>query len=377
MLKQKVYDIAGTNIENLGSELETKIKEESARHEHAWDRVGNEPGLLIWRIVNFHVQVWPKEHYGSFYSGDSYIVLHSYVEEETTELHFDLHFWLGQTTSQDEAGTAAYKTVELDTFLGDRPVQHREVEGYESPLFLSYFPDGVFVLEGGAESGFFHVIPENYPPRLLRVKGSFKHVHVHQVPLSRDSLNDGDVFILDTGKTVYQFIGQNSKGFEKHKASQIVQHIKDKRHINPPVQIIYIDQDSPTDDDETFWGVLGGKGPITPEAPGSDDLEKKLTDIRLFQLGDRTGNLTFIFVEEGHRKITPEHFHSNEVYLLDKGFIVYVWIGREAPQEEKKCAMRYAQQFVTENHGSLPIPISVVQETTNPRHLRKLIKEGI
>jgi len=45
--------------------------------------------------------------------------------------------------AQDEYGTAAYKTVELDTYLDDKPIQHREVEGYESELFVSYFPAGI------------------------------------------------------------------------------------------------------------------------------------------------------------------------------------------------------------------------------------------
>jgi len=174
---------------------------------------------------------------------------------------------------------------------------------------------------------------------------------------------------------VYQWIGQNSKGFEKHKASQIVQHIKDRRHCE--VNIVVIDQDSPTDDDDTFWGHIGGRGPIAPEQVGSDDLEKKKTDIRLYQLSVRSGNLTFNFVEEGHHKITVDHFHSEEVYLLDKGYVVYVWIGRNASREEKRQAMGYAQKFVTEHHNNLPIPISVVQEEHSPNGARKLIKEGV
>lgn len=33
---------------------------------------------------------------------------------DSEQLSYDLHFWLGEETTQDEAGTAAYKTVELD-----------------------------------------------------------------------------------------------------------------------------------------------------------------------------------------------------------------------------------------------------------------------
>lgn len=33
--------------------------------------------------------------------------------------------------------------TQLDNFLGGDPVQHRQVQGYESPEFMALFPRGV------------------------------------------------------------------------------------------------------------------------------------------------------------------------------------------------------------------------------------------
>ncbi len=49
--------------------------------------------------------------------------------------------------------------MELDDFLGGMAVQHREVEGHESNLFLSYFDAPIVIMEGGIESGFRTVQP--------------------------------------------------------------------------------------------------------------------------------------------------------------------------------------------------------------------------
>jgi hypothetical protein len=92
---------------------------------------------------------------GTFYSGDSYILLNTYKKKpDSPALAWDVHFWLGKFTTQDEAGTAAYKTVELDDLLGGAPVQHREVQGHESDLFLGYFKNQIKILDGGVDSGF-------------------------------------------------------------------------------------------------------------------------------------------------------------------------------------------------------------------------------
>jgi gelsolin len=49
-------------------------------------------------------------------SGDSYILLATTSKGASRE--WAIHFWLGAETTADEAGTAAYKAVELDEALG-------------------------------------------------------------------------------------------------------------------------------------------------------------------------------------------------------------------------------------------------------------------
>ena len=113
---------------NYGSEEHKEMRKEAAQKEKAWEGIGQEKGIQIWRIEKFKVKSWPKDRYGEFYGGDSYIILHT-MENDEGKKSYDVFFWLGAETSQDEAGTAAYKTVELDDYLGDEPVQYREVQG--------------------------------------------------------------------------------------------------------------------------------------------------------------------------------------------------------------------------------------------------------
>lgn len=194
----------------------------------AFQGVGQKPGIDIWRIENFKPVPLLKEFHGKFYSGDSYIVLKT-TALKTGGFHYDIHFWLGKDTSQDEAGTAAIKTVELDAALGGRAVQYRETQEHETELFLSYFKPCIVPMEGGIASGFKKVEVGKVEPRLFIVKGR-RTVRVTQVPFARSSLNHDDVFVLDTESTIFQFNGENSSIQERGKALEVVQYIKDTDH---------------------------------------------------------------------------------------------------------------------------------------------------
>lgn len=85
-------------------------------------------------------------------------------------------FWLLLTYGlmvwfQDEMGTAAVKTVELDAVLGGRAVQHREVQGHESDKFLSYFKPCIIPLEGGVATGFKTPEEDVFETRLYTCRG--------------------------------------------------------------------------------------------------------------------------------------------------------------------------------------------------------------
>lgn len=135
---------------------------------------------------DFGIHRWPKKNYGSFYSGDSYLVLNTYKDKESDKLLYDVHFWLGKDSSQDEIGVAAYKAVELDDLLDDGPVQHREVQGHESALFQSYFK-GIQYMEGGIASGFRQVKPEEYKPRLFQVQHTQKTIQTFKIPINKQT----------------------------------------------------------------------------------------------------------------------------------------------------------------------------------------------
>jgi gelsolin len=64
MLKQKQYNVSDSNIANLGSDLEKKVRENAAQTEAAWKNAGQKVGLEIWRIEKFQVVAWPKDQFG-------------------------------------------------------------------------------------------------------------------------------------------------------------------------------------------------------------------------------------------------------------------------------------------------------------------------
>jgi gelsolin len=350
-----------SNMANYGSKEHREMKKNAAEKEPAWKGAGAEAGVQVWRIEKFKVKHWPKEKYGEFFGGDSYIILHTKLTDEGKK-EYDVFFWLGGETSQDEAGTAAYKTVELDDLLGDEPVQYREVQGNESKKFLDIFPK-MTVMAGGVESGFNHVKPTEYKPRLMHVTGYKQKVQVYEVPLSVDSLNDSDCFVLDNGLTIFQFNGTKCSAWEKRKAAAIVQGLKASRlgKVNNEYVIDGL-QDKGNKLIEDFWNLLGGR-------PKSIKDEEELKEppkvvLSMHHVSDASGKMTIKEVCKG--KLEKSALVSDDAFIIDAGGMLFVWIGSGANKSEKLRAMEFATEYLASQGRPPNVPIARVMEGKEP-----------
>jgi len=342
MLKQQKIDIKDTNMALFGTPLEREIKKHAAEGEPAWKNMKKQTeGIQVWRVEKFKIVEWPKEKYGQFHTGDSYIVLRTYKKED--KYLYDIHFWLGAHTSLDEAGTAAYKTVELDTYLDDLPVQYREVEGAESDKFLALFLSSYKVLPGGVESGFHHVEKEVFEPRLIHIKGKLGKTVARPVQVNINSLNQGDVFILDVGEKLYVFQPSGAGAGEKAAAAKLIADIKGSRgKASGPFTFSYDDSD---DNAKFFWEFLGGKKPIKSAAEGGDDatVDKVKLKKRVLKVSDASGSLK---VEEVNFALAS--LKTEDVFIVDALDHVYVWIGKGATPQERRSGVQIAQSYLND-----------------------------
>jgi len=260
--------------------------------------------------------------------------------------------------------------VELDDFLHQAPVQHLEVCGFESTMFLSYFEKtgGICLLEGGIESGFNHVKPETFTPRLLHLKGR-TNIRVSQVPIEAKSFNEGDVFELDAGLELYQFQGKSAGKNEKGRAGQLCRAIDDERKGKPRINVFsqtdrnireFWDEVAKYDSSSKDW--VNGVPTIAGD-DGKDEEWEKSNEQKLFQLSDASGSLTFTEVKpEVKGKYKRAMLKSEDVFIFDAGNEVFAWIGKGSSTQEKREAMQRAQDYLKQSGRNTSLPVTKILE---------------
>ncbi|XP_056335721.1 adseverin [Danio aesculapii] len=312
-------------------------------HHKEFEKAGKCSGLQIWRIEKMEIVPVSESFHGSFYTGDAYLVLHTVKQKDSS--FYDLHFWLGKECSQDESTAAAIFSTQLDDYLGGKPVQYREIQGFESTVFTSYFKGGIKYKSGGVASGFQHVITNDLTARrLFHIKGR-RTVRATQVPLSWASFNNGDCFIADLGAVILQWCGSKCNKFERIKAAQVGTGIRDNERSGRAKLVVVEEGQEPA----VMIEVLG----VKPEIPEGDDSEDAVADMSnrkmasLYMVSDATGKMQVSLVSKDN-PFDQSNLLSEECFILDHGKnkMIFVWKGRNANPSERKEAMKTAESFI-------------------------------
>jgi hypothetical protein len=329
---------------------------------------GTKVGIEIWRIENMNPVRIAKEEYGQFFKGDAYIVLKT--EQKNSSLVWNLHFWLGAECSQDEYGSAALRTVELDDQLGGGPVQYREVQDHESPHFLAMFKGGLQLKSGGIASAFKKVDRDSYETRLFHLKGK-RNVRCNQVEVKAASMNEGDVFILDVGLKMYQWNGKDANKYEKFKALEMLNKINAEER-GGKAETIFMDSGKDDEKVSEFWAALGSKGDVKSAEEGGSDAAPKKDKPKLFKISDASGSLECKQVADGNLEYTM--LDENDCFLVDSGSEITVWIGKKASKDERRNGMKYAADYMKDNNKPNWTPCNRVPGGGEPPAFKALFK---
>uniref|UniRef100_A0A3Q3H200 Scinderin n=1 Tax=Labrus bergylta TaxID=56723 RepID=A0A3Q3H200_9LABR len=255
-------------------------------HHKEFATAGQKAGLQIWRIESLELVPVPE-------SLDSFF--------------YHLHYWLGKECSQDESTAAAIFTVQLDDYLGGKPVQYRELQGVESTAFSSYFKGGI------------------------------------------------------TYKRIYQWCGTKCNRFERLKAAQVARAIRDNER-NARAELVVVEEGS---EPSTLTDVLGVK-PQLSEGNDDDDTEADVSNrkmAKLYMVSDATGSMKVSVVKEENPFLQTDLI-SEECFILDHGKnkMIFVWKGHKANPGERKEAMKTAEGFIKQMRYPENTQIQVLPE---------------
>jgi len=175
-------------------------------------------------------------------------------------------------------------------------------------------------------------------------------------------MNSGDVFILDCEEGVYQWNGSGSNVAEKSKAAEFCQHLRGERGN---VAFETLDEADAKCDDKAHpfcknlpgeWklgGITMGEINIKDGAKGGDDEAVKAFTPALYRLRDGSA-----IAKVGTNKPPINKLLPGGVFLLDTGFQLFLWVGKEAPRNEKTSAFLYTQGYLKKYKRPPVLPIT-------------------
>ncbi|XP_060578939.1 protein flightless-1 homolog isoform X2 [Ruditapes philippinarum] len=305
------------------------------------EEVGQIPGVSCWEIENFLPNQVEEALIGKFYEADCYIILKTFIDDSNS-LNWQIYFWIGALATLDKKACSAIHAVNLRNLLGAECRTIREEMNDESDEFLDLFDNGVSYIEGGRTSSGFYTVEElTYEVKVYRAIG-VQSVHMERCPVTMSSLDPRYVYLVDSGKILYIWVGKKSKGVTKTKSRLIAEKInKNERKSKSEIEVV-----TQGGEEMPFWRALNvhsakDVSPIKEWIP--DDFE--LAEPRLYKVGLGMGYLELPQVDIPGGKLKQKILDTKQVYILDCKTDVFVWIGKKSTRLIRAAALKLSQEL--------------------------------
>ncbi|KAL5197247.1 hypothetical protein ABZP36_000759, partial [Zizania latifolia] len=190
--------------------------------------------LEVWCVNGSVKTALPKEELGKFYNGDCYIVLYTYHSVDKRE-EFYLTYWIGKDSVLEDQEMAFQIANTIWNSLKGRPILGRIYQGKEPPQFIALFQPMV-ILKGGISSGYQKFVEEKglkdetySGDGIALVRISRTSIHNNkaiQVDAVSSNLSPTDCFVLQSGNSMFTWIGNASSYEQQQWAAKVAEFLK-------------------------------------------------------------------------------------------------------------------------------------------------------
>lgn len=306
--------------------------------------------LKVYRVDSEDITDIPKRFGQVFYSDNCYIVHAASTGHSVKNV---IYLWIGRQCKQKDKTTGELFLTEMFDHFNTNVMQIRIYEGMEPPHFLQLFK-GKLIILSGPELG-----SNKFPPAfILKVVGNSSYTAKAIQVTNKTSYSPTDCYVIKAiSGTVWVWCGHSSTGDTREMARTIAGIVGEPNLIMEGAE------------NEEFYDSVGEKcvsqlkmmqHAVEPSLPNAWD--KLRVNLYIASLVQGQIQLESILAFN-QSDLTPEN-----IFLLDAGSIIYVWLGSLVDVHQQQAAWIIALHLISIHPipRNLTLPIAVVKQSFEP-----------
>lgn len=268
-----------------------------------------------------------------------------------------LYLWIGSGAKQLDKTTGEMFLEEMFEHFNTNVAQIRVHESMESPHFLQLFKGKLIILNGYDPASTARKLPATF---ILKVIGNSTYTtKAIQITSKCNHLPTDCYIIKSSSGVVYVWCGASSTGDSREMAKSIAGMLGEPHLVMEGAE----NEEFFENAGDIFMGQLRAISVDVGESTSINIAwEKKSVQLWVAKLIQGHIQLEQIFAFE------QKDLTTDNIYLLDAGSIIYVWLGKVVDVEQKQAAWIMAMHLLSIHPvpRSLKTPICVIKQGYEP-----------